>query len=102
MNKTTMLGFALAATVLGLVIAPLAQSGADAAMEEKDGMMQDKMMKPVSLKGDLTSPAGDTPFGGDKAGTYQIKVKDSKVTVTAKLGKYMMSDKMAKESVLEG
>jgi len=42
-----------------------------------DKMMGDKMMKErVFLKGDLTSPQGDNPFGGNHVGTYMLGAKD--------------------------
>jgi hypothetical protein len=42
-----------------------------------DKMMGDKMMKErVFLRGDLTSPEGDNPFGGNNIGTYMLGAKD--------------------------
>ncbi len=39
--------------------------------------MMDKMMKErVFLRGDLTSPKGDNPFGGNNIGTYMLGAKD--------------------------
>lgn len=51
----------------------------DKMMKDKmmEGKMMDKMMKErVFLKGDLTSPQGDNPFGGNNIGTYMLGAKD--------------------------
>lgn len=72
-------------------------------VEVKDAMtdkMMDKMMgkkEYVSMRGDLTVPEGDKPFGGDAVGTYLVKTKGQTVRIIAKLDRSMSDDK-----VLEG
>ena len=108
MKKITFVGLAVAVIVLGLILSPLAQYQADAAM--KEDKMMDKMMKePVFIKGDLTAPADDKPFGGDDIGNYLVRVKDDKVRIIAKVDKTLMEkmmmekkEKMMEEKVLEG
>jgi len=106
MNEKTFVGFAVAVIVLGLALSPLTQNQADAAMKEDkmmEGKMMDKMMKePVSIRGDLTAPADDKPFGGDDIGNYLVRVKDDKVRIIAKVDKAMMEDKMMEDKMKEG
>jgi len=73
---------------------------ADQMMEGK--MMEEMMKKPVSIRGDLTAPLGDKPFGGDNIGSYMIKVKDYKVRVIAKVDKSkVMTDKMMEDKMMD-
>ncbi len=83
----------------------------DTMMKDKmmgDKMMDDKMtdkehmmMKPVSIKGDLTAPAGDKPFGGDAIGNYILRTKDGNmVRVIAKVDKAMMESMMMKNDTM--
>ena len=59
----------------------------DKMMDDKmmdDKMMDDKMMmSDSSMKGDLTAPSGDAPFGGKFVGTFSISVDNGDhITVT--------------------
>jgi len=92
MRKITLVGLVTAVIVLGLTFSPLTQYETHAAME---GKMMDKMMeKPVSIKGDLTAPKGDKPFGGDVVGNYIVKAKGHKIRIIAKVDKEMMEKMM--------
>ncbi len=48
----------------------------DGHMKDKH-MKKDKMMIKDSIKGDLTAPSGDAPFGGKPVGTFSISVDES-------------------------
>lgn len=94
--------------MIGLTLSPLLQHQASAAMEDK--MMHDHrmMMKHISMRGDLTTPSGDRPFGGNILGNYMVKTKENTVRIIVKVDSkaMMMEDKMMnsemKSKVLEG
>lgn len=77
-----------------------------------DDMMHDQMMRYMSMKGDLTAPKDNAPFGGEHVGNYIVKTKqnvvriiakvDSKAMMMDKMDDKMMDDKMMKSKVLEG
>ncbi|MFQ5941681.1 MAG: DM13 domain-containing protein [Nitrososphaerales archaeon] len=71
MNKTTFIGITIAATILVLISSPIAQYQADAAI--KDNMMG----RSLAVRGDLTSPADEKPFGGSEVGNFLVRAKDS-------------------------
>jgi|GEM_PF-847143 len=74
----------LTTDVAGVVVnCPFVVVNEDKMMDKmmKDKMMEDKMMdkmvkEHVFLKGDLTAPQGDNPFGGNHIGTYMLGAKD--------------------------
>ena len=67
-------------------------------MMKDDHAMKNKMMeKDAHMKGDLTAPSGDTPFGGKSVGTYSITVEgDDHVKVVTNI------NSVSSEMVLEG
>ena len=51
-----------------------------------DSKMMDGMMKhTASLRGDLTAPVGDEPFGGDVVGNYLLRAKSNIIRIIAKV-----------------
>jgi hypothetical protein len=102
MTKKILLGLGIVAIIFGLIVA--VQNQAEAGTMEKDSMMEDKMMmgkmmtEAQYVKGELTSPADDKPFGGEAVGTYYIRVRgDDQVRVFAKL-----DTSPSQDSVFEG
>ncbi len=104
MKKIIPVGLALVA-IVGLVLSPLVQNQANAAMEDKmmDDKMMDKMMKPMYMGGTLTAAKDDKPHGGDEVGSYKVRVRDNnQVTIIAKVSKYMMmKDQMMEDAMMQ-
>ncbi len=60
-----------------------------------DAKMMDGMMKhTASLRGDLTAPIGDEPFGGDAVGNYLLKGKTNIIRIIAKVNVSPSEDKV--------
>ena len=77
MNTKQITGIAMMAIVFGLILSPtLASNKADATIDETQYAF--------SMKGALTAPEGDKPFGGDHVvGHYFIRASDHQVQIVA-------------------
>ena len=70
-TKTT--SIALMALIFGIAMAPIAITQADAIAPDKT--LTDTP-DAFFIRGDLTAPAGEAPFGGEDAGNYLVRVND--------------------------
>lgn len=53
-------------------------------MGHEDNMMGHMMMvKPFMMRGELSAPSDDKPFGGDHVGTYSVRGKDNRIMIIA-------------------
>ncbi len=94
MTKIVWFGIvAVIAAIVGLVTIP----GYAAINGDMDRMDKDMDKRRVFIRGDLTAPMGDKPFGGEDVGSYLILVKDHKTFVAAKF-----DGKVNEGMVLEG
>ena len=81
MIKKTFVGLGITAVALGIIISlSLADNQADASHStghETPGT--------VFFGGDITSPAGEAPFGGDTVGDYFIRINENDVRILAEI-----------------
>lgn len=75
-TKTT--GIALMALIFGIAMAPIAITQADAIAPDKT--LTDTP-DAFFIRGDLTAPAGEAPFGGEDVGNYLVRVNGQDITV---------------------
>ncbi len=82
MNTKIKIGIAMTAVVFGLILSPaLASNQADAF--KADSILADTEYT-FSMRGALTAPQGDKPFGGDHVvGHYVIRANDHQVNIVA-------------------
>lgn len=76
MNKKQTFAFAMLAMVFGVATSPILLADNAEARPDDNRYI---------LHGHLTSPNGETPFGGDRVGYYSIGVKDEFTSIYAKL-----------------
>ena len=76
--KTT--GFALMAIVFGLALAPITINQADAIANPPNNI-GNATPDTFFLRGDLTAPAGEAPFGGYAVGDYLIRANGEKISI---------------------
>ena len=88
MKTTRKYGIAMMmAMVFGLMLSPVISQNADARVDRPD----------VAILGELTSPSGDAPFGGEKIGQYYITVRGDTTSITTSV--YLRS---SADTVFEG
>jgi len=75
-TKTTRI--ALMALIFGIIMAPIAITQAEAIAPNKT--LADTP-DTFFIRGDLTEPAGEAPFGGDATGKYLIRVNGQYVSI---------------------
>ena len=76
MKTTRKYGIAMMmAMVFGLMLSPVISQNADARVERPD----------VSIQGELTSPIGEAPFGGETVGKYNIAVRGDITSISTSL-----------------
>ena len=82
MNTKQKTGIAMMAVVFGLILSPaIAPSEANAI---KNNIALDETEYTFSMRGALTAPEGDKPFGGDHVvGHYFIRANDHQVNIEA-------------------
>ena len=66
------------ALIFGIAMAPIAITQADAIAPNRTLA---ETPDTFFIRGDLTAPAGDAPFGGDVAGEYLIRVNGQDVSI---------------------
>ena len=66
------------ALIFGIAIAPIAITQADAIAPDKT--LADTP-DTFFIRGDLTAPAGEAPFGGEDVGNYLVRVNGQDITV---------------------
>ena len=75
MNTTRNMGIAMMALVFGLMLSPAIFNDAEAKLAKPD----------VAIQGVLAAPGGDTPFGGEVVGKYNISVRGDFTSITTSL-----------------
>ncbi len=78
MKAKTKEGIALLALVFSVVITPIAYNEAAAIAPDR---ILTKTPDTFFVRGDLTSPADDKPFGGDVVGEYFIRVNGNDIKI---------------------
>ena len=79
--KTKTTGFVvLMALVFGIAMAPMTINQAD-AIANPPSNIGNNTPDTYFLRGDLTAPAGEAPFGGEDTGKYLIRVNEQKVSI---------------------
>jgi len=82
MTKTIFVGLGITAVALGIIMSlSIANNQAD-ALKSEVGL---ETSSTIFLSGDLTSPAGGAPFGGDVVGDYFIRVNENDVRILAEI-----------------
>ncbi len=82
MNTKQKTGIAMMAVVFGLILSPAVASNEASAI--KNNATLDETEYTFSMRGALTSPEGDKPFGSDHvAGHYFIRANDQSVNIEA-------------------
>ena len=78
--KTKITGLALMALVFGIAMAPITINQADAIANPPNNI-GNNTPDTFFLRGDLTSPEGETPFGGHAVGQYLVRANGEKISV---------------------
>ncbi len=82
MNTKQKTGIAMMAVVFGLILSPAIAS--NEASATKTNAALEEIEYTFSMRGALTAPEGDKPFGGDHvAGHYFIRANDHQVNIDA-------------------
>jgi len=82
MNTKQKTGIAIMAVVFGLILSPAIASNEANAI--KNNATLDETEYTFSMRGALTAPEGDKPFGGDHVvGHYFIRANDHQVNIEA-------------------
>ena len=76
--KTKTTGIALMTLAFSIAMIPIAVTQADAIAPDRIGTHTPDT---YFLRGDLTAPAGEAPFGGEAVGDYLVRVNDQKISV---------------------
>ena len=83
MTRKIFVGMGITAVALGMIMSiSLANNQADAIDPGKIGL---ETPSTIFLSGDITSPAGEAPFGGDTVGDYFIRVNENDIRILAEI-----------------
>ncbi len=83
MTKTIFVGLGMTIVALGIIMSlSMADNQADAIAPGQIGL---ETPSTIFLGGDITSPAGEAPFGGDVVGDYFIRINDNDVRILAEI-----------------
>ena len=77
MKSKTKEGIALMAIIFGVIATPIAFDQTADAIEPDRTLIETP--NTFFLRGDLTAPSGDAPFGGEDVGKYLVKVNESDI-----------------------